>query len=260
MNVKTADEIQRMKEGGRKLGMIVQQLVNYAKPGISLLDVEHLADMLIRQSGGTASFLTVPGYKWATCLCVNDVVVHGIPTGYVLKNGDVLTIDAGLLYKGLHTDMAWTKIVESKTSQKQDDRKKKFLKIGEAALRKAIAEAKAGNRIGHISRVIQDVVEREGGYKIVRTLVGHGVGTSLHEPPQVPGVLKDTIENTPLLEEGMTIAIEVIYGEKTGAVVYVNDDGWSIGTKDRSLSSVFEHTVVITHAGPVILTRRTGND
>src|SRR3989344_7280772 len=260
MNIKTPEELASMREGGKKLGVILQKLLDYSKSGISLLEIEKLADRLINESGGTASFQTVEEYKWATCLCVNDVVVHGIPTEYILKDGDVLTIDVGLLYKGLHTDTAWTKIIQNSNFKIQNvEEKTKFLKIGEEALWNAIEQAKAGNRTGHISRAIQDVVERAGGYKIVRTLVGHGVGKTLHEAPQVPGVLKDPLDSTPLLEIGMTIAIEVIYGENTGAVVYVNDDGWSIGTKDGSLSSVFEHTIEITPDGPVVLTRPKAN-
>ena len=259
MNIKTPEELASMREGGKKLGVILQKLLDYSKSGISLLDIEKLADRLINESGGTASFQTVEEYKWATCLCVNDVVVHGIPTDYILKDGDVLTIDVGLLYKGFHTDTAWTKEVKSQKSKVKSKDKEQFLRIGEEALWNAIEQAKAGNRTGHISRAIQDVVERAGGYKIVRTLVGHGVGKTLHEAPQVPGVLKDPLDSTPLLEIGMTIAIEVIYGEKTGAVGYVNDDGWRIGAKVEWLSSDFGHTIEITPDGPVVLTRPKAN-
>lgn len=255
--IKTGEEIEYMAQGGKKLGVILQELLEYSEPGVTLRQIDARADELILKAGGTASFKTVKGYQWATCLCVNEVVVHGIPTAYVLKEGDVLTIDIGLLYKGFHTDTAWTKIIENRESRienREDNEKRRFLKIGEEALWKAIGEAKVGNRIGHITKTIQETVEG-AGYGVVRTLVGHGVGHELHEAPQVPGLLKGTIEETPLLMAGMTLAIEVIYAMGNGAVVYDNDDGWTIATRDRSLTAVFEHTIVITAAGPRILTK-----
>lgn len=248
---KTPDQIAVMREGGAKLGAILQKLLDKVQPGVSLMDIETLADGLIRQAGGEASFKTVKDYKWATCLCVNDVVVHGIPTEYVLKDGDLFTIDVGMLYKGFHTDTAWTKSIGS-----QNEEIRKFLKTGEDALWQAIAQAKEGNRVGHISQTIQRIIEG-AGYGIVRTLVGHGVGRELHEAPQIPGFLKVPIEATPELVKDMTIAVEVIYAMGSGAVVYPNDDGWSIGTKDGSLSAVFEHSLAITDNDPFVLTKPT---
>jgi len=248
MNItKTPDEIALMQEGGAKLGAILQQLLDKAQPGVSLLDIETLADRLIRQAGGEASFKTVKGYQWATCLCVNDVVVHGIPTPYQLKEGDLLTIDVGLLYKGFHTDTAWTKEILRKDNEK-------FLRVGEDALWQAIAQARVGNRVGNISQTIQRIIEG-AGYGIVKTLVGHGVGRELHEAPQIPGFVKIPVESTPELISGQTIAIEVIYAMGRGAVVYSNDDGWSIASRDGSLTAVFEHTIVITEGQPQVLTQ-----
>ncbi len=246
---KTPEEISVMREGGAKLGAILQKLLQKVTPGVSLLEIESLANQLIRDAGGEASFKTVKGYKWATCLCVNDVVVHGIPTDRHLKGGDLLTIDVGMLYKGFHTDTAWTKIIGP-----QNEEVNKFLKTGEDALWQAIAQARAGNRVGHISQAVQKVVEG-AGYGIVKTLVGHGVGRELHEEPQIPGFLKSPIETTTELVLGMTIAVEVIYSMGSGAVVYINDDGWSIGTRDGSLASVFEHTIVINDGKPEVLTQ-----
>lgn len=265
MIVKTKEEIAIMQEGGQKLGGILQKLLDKALPGVSLMDIETLAEGLIRQAGGEASFKTVKGYKWATCLCVNDVVVHGIPTEYKLKDGDLLTIDVGLLYRGFHTDTAWSKIVHREEQEAKHTSGvkevhtpdvEKFLKVGQDALWKAIAQARVGNRVGHISQTIQKIVEG-AGYGIVKTLVGHGVGRELHEAPQVPGFLKTSVESTPELLAGQTIAIEVIYAMGSGAVVYPNDDGWSIGTRDGSLSAVFEHTLAITGNDPFILTNPT---
>ena len=246
---KTKEELAIMAEGGKKLGNILQALLEKAKPGVTLTALEQQAAALIREAGGTPSFTTVPGYKWATCLCVNEVVVHGIPTDYALKDGDKLNIDIGMVYKGFHTDTAWTKIIGSGKKETE-----KFLAVGEEALWKAIDQAKVGNRIGHISQTIQTMIEA-AGYSVVPTLTGHGVGRQLHEAPQVPGILKGSIDQTPELIEGQTIAIEVIYAQGRGDIVYENDDGWTLATRDRSLSAVFEHTIVIGANGPIVLTR-----
>ncbi len=237
-----------MREGGGKLGGILQQLLALAIQGENLLHIEDQAQRLIKEAGGTPSFQTVAGYKWATCLCINEAVVHGIPKDYCLMDGDILTIDVGILYKGFHTDTAWTKLIGN------GEEKKQFLKTGQEALWKAIGSALPGNRVGHISKVIQDTIEG-AGYDIVRTLVGHGVGVDLHEAPQIPGYVRIPIEETLEFVAGMTIAVEIIYAMGSGAVVYSNHDGWTIATKDRSPSAVFEHTVAITDGEPELLTK-----
>lgn len=254
IDIKTPEEIAIMREGGRRLGNILQELLAYSQPGIILTDIEKKADELIAKNDAAASFKTVSGYKWATCLCVNEVVVHGIPTVYALKEGDVLTIDIGLIYKGFHTDTAWTKIIQGTGNRGQGtEEKEKFLEIGKTALKRGIAAATIGNRIGNISKVVQDTIEG-AGYSVVKSLVGHGVGRELHEEPQVPNYLRGGVENTLPLKEGMTIAIEPIYAEGRGEIVYENDDGWTLATRDHSLTSVFEHSIAITASGPLILT------
>ncbi len=253
---KAPEEIAVMREGGKKLGEVLQKLLDKATSGVALTEIELFAQQLIAEAGGVASFQTVKNYKWATCLCVNDVVVHGPPSSYRLKDGDVLTIDVGLLYKGFHTDTAWTKLIQNSkppAGGQNYEEKEKFLKIGEEALWKAIAQAKAGNRIGHISREIQSTIEG-AGYSVVRALVGHGVGNELHEAPQIPGYLQVPINETLELVLGMTLAVEIIYAMGDGAVDYSKHDGWTIATRDRSLSAVFEHTVVITAGKPELLT------
>jgi methionyl aminopeptidase len=251
---KTQEEIALMREGGAKLGNILVQLLDFSQPGISNNEIEALANELITESGGEASFKTVKGYRWATCLCVNEVVVHGIPSSYILRDGDVLTIDIGLLYKGFHTDTAWTKIIGTDTSPDKE-RKERFLRVGLKTLLKAIDLSRIGNRIGDLSRSNQEIIEG-AGYSVVKSLVGHGVGRQLHEDPQIPNYLRGTIENTYQFRGGETIAIEPIYAQGNGTVVYDNTDGWTIATRDRSLSAVFEHTIVINEAGPDILTRQ----
>lgn len=238
------EKILAMQEGGEVLSTILSELLAFSQPGISLLDIETLAMKRIREVGMKPSFPTVANYQWATCLCVNEVIVHGIPTPYKLKAGDLLTTDIGLIHKGYHVDAAWSMYIDGK----DDD----FLVVGQRALKEAITQAKAGNRVGHISKAIQDVVEG-AGFGVVKSLVGHGVGTILHEPPQIPGILRGSVEKTPLLIPGMTLAIEVIYAKGKPEVVYYDDD-WSIATRDRSLSAVFEQTIAVTEGVPHILT------
>jgi methionyl aminopeptidase len=248
----TDHKIEAMREGGKVLSETLKELLEFAKPGVTLLAIEALAQKRIKEAGMKPSFSTVADYKWATCLCVNDVIVHGIPTSYELKDGDILTIDVGLINKKYHTDTAWTKVVGSIQNATENEQIATFLEVGKEALEKAIIQAKAGNRVGHISRTIQEIVEGSG-YGIAKSLVGHGVGTTLHEPPQIPGFLKGNIEKTPLLERGMTIAIEVIYtmGNPT---MYYHEDGWSIATRDHSPAAVFEQTLAVTDGMPDILT------
>lgn len=235
-----------MREGGAKLGSILQKLLTLAQPGVRLLDIDNQADALIVASGGMPSFKTVKGYNWATCLCVNEVVVHGVPTAYVLKNGDVLTIDIGLLYKGFHTDTAWTKVVGGEDSQ--------FLKVGQKALFSAIDLARIGNHVGDLSASTQTIIEG-AGFRVVKSLVGHGVGHELHEDPQVPNYLRGDRKNTYQFQGGETIAIEPIYVMGQAAVVYDNSDGWTVSSQDRSMASVFEHSVAITEDGAIVLTQ-----
>jgi methionyl aminopeptidase len=250
---KTKKDIDLMREGGGKLGAILQKLLAMAEPGVSLLEIDSYAGKLIREAGAKPSFTTVAGYSWPTCLCVNEVVVHGIPTARKLENGDILTIDTGLIYGGFHADTAWTKIVGIDTSEDKL-KKEHFLKTGQEALKKAIDLAQIGGRIGDISRSTQAIIEKEG-YSIVKSLVGHGVGRELHEDPQVPNYLRGAVENTYSFRGGETIAIEPIYAMGGGSVVYENNDGWTIATRDRSLAAVFEHSVAVTEDGPLVLTK-----
>ncbi len=249
---KTPAEIQIMRDGGKKLGNVLQQLLELAKPGVSLVEIDHKASELIAKHGALPSFSTVQGYKWPTCLCVNEAVVHCIPTKRVLADGDVLTIDVGLIYKGFHTDTAWTKIIGVDTSDEKE-KKEAFLKTGQDALSSAIALAKIGTHIGTISASTQHIIE-SAGYSIIKSLVGHGVGRALHEDPQVPNYVRGDYRNTYQFVGGETVAIEPIYVTGKPNVIYDNNDGWTIATKDRSLAAVFEHSIAIVEDGPLILT------
>lgn len=252
INLKTDEEVKSMRVGGKILAETLDTLLKSVKVGVSELEIDKMAENLITSAGAKPGFKEVKGYRHSICTAVNDVVVHGVPSNYRFKNGDIVCIDAGVFYKGLHTDMADTILLKSGDST--DEEKIKFLKTGKKALKKALSQAKEGNRIGHISKAIQDTVEGQG-YSIVRTLVGHGVGRNLHEAPEVPGFLDGPIEKTPRLEKNMTIAIEVIYVMGKPEVEYANDDGWTISTQDGSLSAVFERTVVIKENGCEVLTK-----
>ena len=253
IDIKTPEEVEIMRKAGKILGEVLWEVVKRAKPGVTELELDALAEKLIREKGGEPGFMKVPGYKHTICACTNDVIVHGIPRPYKLQEGDVICIDCGVYLDGYHTDMAETVLVtNNKTSP--DKEVEKFLSVGKRALDEAIKVAIVGNHIGHISEVIHRIVEKENGYGVLRTLIGHGVGKELHEEPDVPGVLEKPIQKTPPLQEGMTIAIEVIYNMGSPNAVYEGSDDWTIVTEDGSISSVFERTVLITKDGPEILT------
>lgn len=255
IDLKTKQEIEIMKTGGKILADVLFEVLKNVKVGVSEIELDQLAERLILEKGAEPGFKKVKGYKHAICISTNDVVVHGIPTSYKLKENDVVGIDCGVHYKGFHTDMAQTiKVKSEKLKVESEDEIDKFLKIGERAMWEGIKAAKLGNRIGDISKAIQDTVEGQG-YSVVRSLIGHGVGKQLHEDPEVPGFLDKSIFRTPLLKEGMTIAVEVIYNMGKSDVVYSGSDGWTIKTKDSSLSGLFERTIAIASGGPLILTK-----
>lgn len=255
IRIKSEEEIAVMAQSGEILSEVLWEVVKAVRPGVSELELDSLAEELIIRKGGEPAFKRVTGYKHTICVSTNDVVVHGIPTKYKLKEGDVVGIDCGVYLDGFNTDMAETVRVQSAELRvENEDKISKFLKTGQKALAEAIKEAKPGNHVGDISRTIQRIVEKEAEYYIVRSLVGHGVGRSLHEEPEIPGYLAGKIGNTPLLRPAMTIAIEVIYNMGTREVMYGNSDGWTIKSADGSLSGVFERTVLIGEQGPLVLT------
>lgn len=249
IHIKNSSEIKIMEEGGKILAEVLYETLKHARPGVSEQKLDELADKLILKRGAFPAFKKVDGYKNATCVSTNSVVVHGVPTEYPLKDGDVFGLDCGVFYRGFNTDMSETVIIGSS----KDEGVHKLLKTGQTALNLAIKQAVVGNRIGNISKAIQDTIEGEG-YSVVRSLIGHGVGKSLHEDPEVPGFLDRKIEETPLLKAGMTIAIEVIYNMGGPEVEYDTSDNWTIRTQDESISGLFERTVAILERGPKILT------
>lgn len=236
-----------MREGGRKLSEIKLRLGERIKPGVSAFEIEELADSLINKTGGEASFKTVGGYKYATCVNVNAGVVHGIPKkDLVFEDGDIVSVDVGIFYKGFHTDTSLSVLLG------KDNKKARFLEIGTSSLKKAIKEARRGKRIWHISRAMEKTLTEADLYP-VRSLVGHGVGRNLHEEPQIPCFTYGKPENTPKIVEGMVFAIEVIYTQTDTSLV-VEDDGWTISTRDGKISGLFEETVAVTKNGPLVIT------
>ncbi len=223
----------------RKSGIIAASALKKAmeeiKVGVSEIEVDKLVEEEIYKLGGELSYRSVPGYKFATCITVNEQVVHGIPTERKFVEGDLASVDLAVTYKGWHTDCAWSILLGD------DPEKKKFLQVGEQALWDGIAQALDGKRVGDISNAIQNKVEGSG-YKIVRSLVGHGVGRSLHEDPEIPGYGMAGVGM--ILKRGMTLAIEVIYGKDTSEVG-LEEDGWTYSTLDKSWAGLFEMTVIV---------------
>lgn len=250
--LKSPEEIAIMAKGGNILSETVWEVLKHAKPGVSELELDSLAEKLIVQKGGKPAFKAVRGYHHTLCTSTNDVVVHGIPTPYRLQTGDVFGIDCGVLLDGFNTDMSETIIVGGEEAGSKEVRQ--FLKTGKKALEEALKLVKPGNRIGHISQVIQEIVEKEGGYGVTRELIGHGVGKKLHEDPPVPGYLSRRLEKTPLLTPGMVIAVEVIYTMGSREIVFAGTDDWTIKTRDGSVSGLFERSVAVTSTGHRILT------
>lgn len=234
-----------MREAGRISALAMVEVEKNLKPGVTTLEIDQIVEKVFKENGAESAFKKVDDYKHSICATPNDWVVHGIPGNYTLKEGDIVGIDLGALYKGYNSDMAETYMIG-----KVPEETKKFLKVGKDALLKAIEKARVGNRVGDISSTIQTIVEGEG-YSVVKELVGHGVGKTLHEDPMIPGRGKSGTGEP--LQEGMVIAIEIIYNQGKPGISLL-DDGWTIVTKDGSLAGLFERTIAITKKGPVVLT------
>ena len=251
IHIKSPQEILTMKKAGKILGEVLETVMNSIEEGMTELEIDSLAERLIREKGGESGFKKVPGYHHTICISVNDVVVHGIPTARKVNKGDIIGVDCGVYLDGFHTDMAETILLP--LGNKSDEEKKKFLKAGKDALFNAIFQVKAGNRVGDVSIQMQNVEKM--GYSIVKSLVGHGVGRDLHEDPEIPGFLAKPIRKTPLFKENMTVAVEIIYNMGSEEIVYSGEDDWTIVTKDKNLSGLFERSMIVTKNGPELLTR-----
>ncbi|MBI3619692.1 type I methionyl aminopeptidase [Candidatus Roizmanbacteria bacterium] len=242
-------EIALMREGGRRLRTVVAALIAWIHPGLTTDQIDQKARELIKKQGGEPSFTRVPGYRWVTCLPINEEVVHTPPSSRIVKNGDVLTVDIGMFFGGYHTDYADT-FVAGKTNNSLIT---KFLAVGRVALIKAIASAKTGHYLGEISQAIENEI-KAAGYFILKELTGHGVGRELHEDPFVPGYLNRPVKTTLKLTPGLALAIEVIYSQGTEKISYDSRDEWTIRSADGSLTACFEHTIVILADKTEVLT------
>ena len=241
-----AHRISAMRQGGALLGRVKQQLVDFTKVGMAFETIEAEAQRLIKAGGAKPSFSTVPGYSWATCLMKNDELCHGIPQHKWVADGDVMTIDVGLIWDGYHLDTTTTFVVGQ--SQPEIEH---FLDVGRRSLAKAIKKARVGNSVYDLSFAMQKVVE-ENGFNVVYQLTGHGVGKELHGEPEIPCFAQKSDKRIKLYE-GQTIAIEIMYAAADAHLV-LDRDGWTYRTEDGSLSGMFEETVLVTQAGPEILT------
>ncbi|OGG20523.1 type I methionyl aminopeptidase [Candidatus Gottesmanbacteria bacterium RIFCSPHIGHO2_02_FULL_40_13] len=251
IKLKTPKDLEIMKKGGEILSEILFLTLSKVRAGVSLLELDKFAENEILKRNAQPAFKRVKGYQWTICACVNDVVVHGIPDPYIIQPGDVVGVDCGVYFLGFNTDASWTIRVEGGENAVLKDR---FLAAGQNALLSALKKVTIGNYIYDISRSMQDSIEKEG-YSIVRTLVGHGVGRDLHEEPEIPNFVTLDREKTPLIKEGMTLAVEIIYNLGGRDVVYKGNDGWTIATKDGRISGLFEATVVPTFHGCLVLTK-----
>jgi methionyl aminopeptidase len=246
---KSPREIEKMAATGALVAETIAHVGGLIRPGVTTEELDDAAGGFVREHGGVPTSEGYKGYPKAICISVNDVVVHGIPDGLAVSDGDLVTIDVGVTLDGYIADSAYTFGVGDIEPEDQ-----RLLDVAQDALAAGIAEAVVGNRVGDVSHAIQEVVE-SGGFSVVRSLVGHGVGRYYHEDPHIPNFGQPG--RGPRLSEGMTIAIEPMITAGLSDV-RVMDDGWTIRTTDGSMSAHFEHTVAITGEGPRILTPRVG--
>ena len=246
---KSGAEIERIALAGALVGETIAHVGERIEPGITTLELDHVAERFIRANGGVPTSLGYKQYPRAICISLNDVVVHGIPDETVVEDGDLITIDVGVTLGSAIADSAYTFAVGAIDAESQ-----RLLDVCQDALAAGIAGAKLGNRIGDISHAVQEVVE-SAGFSVVKSLVGHGVGRYYHEDPHVPNFGEPG--RGPRLSEGMTIAIEPMI-TAGGPGVWLAEDGWTIATDDGSRAAHFEHTVAILPDGPRVLTPRVG--
>ena len=246
VSIKTAREIELMRESCHLLEKVHDELAKAIRPGISTWEINHLGEEMIRSFGCTPNFLHYNGYPASICVSVNDEVVHGIPSKKrILREGDIVSLDAGLIYKGYHSDAARTHAVGEISPEAQ-----KLIDVTRQSFFEGIKLAVPGNHLFDISEAIQKYVE-SNGYSVVRDLVGHGIGTHLHEDPQIPNFKQR--RKGMKLRPGMTLAIEPMVNEGSYDVVWL-DDHWTVVTEDGSLAAHYENTIVITEDGCEILT------
>lgn len=245
ISIKSATEIEHMREAGRILAIVHEELEKFIKPGISTWDIDKKGYDLIKSFGCEPSFLNYNGFPGSICVSIDDEVVHGIPNKkHILREGNIVSLDAGVIYKGYHSDAARTHGVGEISKEAQ-----RLIDVTKQSFFEGIQFAKAGNHLHDISRAIQQYVENNG-FSVVRDLVGHGIGKNLHEEPEVPNY--KTVGRGPKLVSGMTLAIEPMVNAGSYDIWWLEDD-WTVVTQDGSLSAHYENTILITEDGPQIL-------
>ncbi|WP_313072655.1 type I methionyl aminopeptidase [Lacrimispora sp.] len=251
VTIKSAREIERMREAGRILSITHEELSKALKPGMTTWDIDHMGEEIIRSFGCTPSFLNYNGYPASICVSVNDEVVHGIPDKKrFLQEGDIVSLDAGVIYEGYHSDAARTYGIGEITPSAGQ-----LIEVTRQCFFEGIKFAKSGNHLGDISAAIQKYAE-SFGYGVVRDLVGHGIGANLHEDPEVPNFVQK--RRGIILRPGMTLAIEPMINEGTPDVEWLDDD-WTVVTEDGTLSAHYENTILITEGEPEILSLVNGS-
>ncbi|MFA7308575.1 MAG: type I methionyl aminopeptidase [Patescibacteria group bacterium] len=251
ITLKTPEQIATMREGGKILAMILQEckkfvLDTYSKRELKTIEIDHLATKLLEENGATAAFLGYHDFPGHICVSINEEVIHGIPGERVIQEGDLVSLDFGVLYKGLITDAAISFV-----AGQADPKIEELLQVTEEALMQGIAQIEAGKRIGVIGNAVETHILPHR-FGIVRDYVGHGVGLAVHEEPHVPNY--GASNSGPVMEEGLVIAIEPMVTLGTHEVFIDSDDDWTVITEDGTIAAHFEHTVAITATGPVILT------
>ena len=241
---KSPKEIEILKKSNQVVAFILKELKKNCHPGVTTLELDQIADRLIRENNCIPAFKGYRNYPASLCISINEEIVHGIPGGKKLKNGDIVSLDIGVKLEGLYGDAAITVPVGEIDSESQ-----KLIQVTEEALYKGIEKAHAGNRLSDISHAIQTWVEKHH-FSVVRDFVGHGIGKNLHEEPQIPNFGKPGFG--PRLREGMVLALEPMVNVGTYKIKILSD-GWTAVTADGNRSAHFEHSIAITHNGPVIL-------
>ena len=245
VTIKSPREIELMREAGRILAKTHEELAKNLRPGMSTWDIDHMGEEIIRSYGCIPSFKNYNGYPASICVSVNDEVVHGIPhKEHFLDEGDIVSLEAGVIYKGYHSDAARTYGIGQ-----IDDDAKKLIEVTRQSFFEGIKFAKAGNHLNDISAAIQKYAE-SFGFGVVRDLVGHGIGSHLHEDPEIPNFARK--RKGILLQPGMTLAIEPMITEGSYEVVWLDDD-WTVMTEDGGWAAHYENTILITEGEPEIL-------
>lgn len=247
ITIKSPREIALMEEAGKVVARVHKRLAQDIKPGMTTRQIDKICEEVIRENGCTPSFKGLYGFPGAVCVSVNEVLVHGIPSNAIIKDGDIVTVDVGACYKGYHGDSGWT----YKVGCVKDEKTLDLLKVTEESLYEGLKQVKPGNRIGDISHAIQTYVEAHG-YSLPIEYTGHGIGKQVHEDPYVPNV--GQAHTGPILKKGMCLAIEpMVFMGKPHC--HTLSDDWGVVANDGSLSAHYEHTIVVTEDGYKILTK-----